>query len=458
MITIKLPYNTSSENENSIKDIQRIQSSMIRFIFNRLHEKMPRKNIAILCKEKFNLDSWFIQSSYIKAKSLFDSNDKKKIFGGKFNFNQRKNGKISKEEFKEKRLLPIHIEGESPKNGNRKFNLDIVKHNKIIFKPKHGLKIEIILPKLRKSYLKHLTLLERLAKQKSLPYTIEMSKDFIYISFEMSEIKRLRSVISRAFTKNDVRIKSKESLKALESKNINKSNKNRILGIDLNPNYLGYSIIEFKNNNFKIIRKEYIDFTKLNHNSKDKKYNANKKKHELIESLKFMFKIAVQYNISKISIEELNFKNKGDKGLGKRFNRLTLNTWHRNLILQQLEKRCVEHNIELIKINPAYSSIVGNVLYGSNTTPDSIAASIEIARRGFNKYKKNWFYPDIPTKEFLQNRWKEDVNIFGNTWKELYSQIKESKLRYRFLHDKQHAFAVLKMFSNKSWLERVSYI
>ena len=39
---------------------------------------------------------------------------------------------------------------------------------------------------------------------------------------------------------------------------------NRVLGIDLNPNYFGISIIEFnKDDKYKIIRKEVIDLNEL---------------------------------------------------------------------------------------------------------------------------------------------------------------------------------------------------
>ena len=40
---------------------------------------------------------------------------------------------------------------------------------------------------------------------------------------------------------------------------------------------------------------------------------------------------------------------------------------------------------ELVEVNPVYSSFIGNLLYGSENTPDMIASSIEISRRGFKK-------------------------------------------------------------------------
>jgi IS605 OrfB family transposase len=453
MLTIKLPYETSQADLKIINDYRRIQSSVIRYSFKRLNEDLSKVALNKDLKTKFTLGSWFINSGIVKAAALKTSNDKKKIFGGKFLFNLRRLGKITKEQWQEKRLLPLRSEGESPQRGNRHFKLDI-ENQTVIFKPKRGIKIKLILPKLRKTYLKHLTSLQQLAQNKEIPYTVELTDKFIYLSFELNEVKRLKSVIKRSFTRNKVRAKAKEQLSRIELKS---NNENRILGIDMNPNYLGYSILEFdKADKFKIIKKEYFDFKELNKNSTDKKYSANKKKHEMIEAVKHIVKLASHFKVSKIAIEDLNFK-PGNKGHGKMFNRLTLNVWHRNLILHQLQKRTDEIGIELVTVNAAYSSTVGNVLFGEVRTPDSIAASVEIARRGFKKYTKNWFYPEMPSKEFLQNRWKKDVKVFGKTWKELHNQIKEFRLSYRFPHDEAFALAVLRHKSHKSLLKRASF-
>jgi hypothetical protein len=41
---------------------------------------------------------------------------------------------------------------------------------------------------------------------------------------------------------------------------------------------------------------------------------------------------------------------------------------------------CNIYGVELIEVNAAYSSIIGNFKHGSESCPDMIAASIEIAR------------------------------------------------------------------------------
>ena len=87
--------------------------------------------------------------------------------------------------------------------------------------------------------------------EKKIPVTIRLKKDHIYLSY-------------------DEKIVEKEK----QFKNLFK---NRVLGIDLNPNYFGISIIEFNHkDNFKVIHKEVIDVSVLQTKSKDKINNRQK--------------------------------------------------------------------------------------------------------------------------------------------------------------------------------------
>ena len=52
------------------------------------------------------------------------------------------------------RLLPLSIQGEETKMGNRSFKLDIIENNEIIFKISREKHIKLKLPKLRKNYQK----------------------------------------------------------------------------------------------------------------------------------------------------------------------------------------------------------------------------------------------------------------------------------------------------------------
>ena len=135
MKTISLPYTCSEDDRNFIKDEIRKSSNVVRYTFNRFKDNKSEEDIRLLSKSLVNIpsDSWFIQCAIKKANYIFLTNKEKIIFGGKFSFYQRLRNKITSEQFRENRLLGIYSQGETPKDGNRKFQLDI-SNNQIIFK------------------------------------------------------------------------------------------------------------------------------------------------------------------------------------------------------------------------------------------------------------------------------------------------------------------------------------
>jgi IS605 OrfB family transposase len=164
---------------------------------------------------------------------------------------------------------------------------------------------------------------------------------------------------------------------------------NRILGIDLNPNYFGISILEFNHkDNFKVLHKEVIDLTEL------QKKTKNKIHFELYEINHRILRLCKKWHVAKIAVEDLNFK-KNDKFWDKDLNRLCRSQFRYSFVKQHLQTLCNVYGVECIEVNAAYSSIIGNFVYGSDICPDMVAASIEIARRAYRKFQKGWIYPKI---------------------------------------------------------------
>ena len=208
---------------------------------------------------------------------------------------------------------------------------------------------------------------------------------------------------------------------------------NRILGVDLNPNYIGLSILEFdKNNNFKIIHKRIFDLSELNEQS------TNKVKYELQQIDNEILKLCKHYKVSKLVVEDLKFK-KSNKFWNKNLNRLCKNKFRYCQIKNHLQTLCNVYGVEFIEVNACYSSFVGNFCYGSVETPDMIASSIELARRGYKKFNKEWFYPPVVSteriKEVLGNQWKKELKLAYKSWKTFFNQIKKLGLKYRFQLD-----------------------
>ena len=104
MKTISLPYYCSDEDMGFLKDEIRKSSNMVRYAYNRFLEGKSEKDIRLHSKKLNNIpiDSWFIQCAIKKADYLNKTSKEKVIFGGKFNFFQRLQKKITKEEYKQK--------------------------------------------------------------------------------------------------------------------------------------------------------------------------------------------------------------------------------------------------------------------------------------------------------------------------------------------------------------------
>ena len=389
------------------------------------------------CKNLNNidlLDSWLIQCAIIDAMSIHTRNKNNKnkvIFGGKVIFYKRLQNKISKEEFKLNRLFPLTIQGEELQKGNRKFKLDIIDNNQIIFKLNRKEHIEIKLPNLRNNIKNDLIKLQTLNEIKHLnkghTFCIKLDDKNIYISFEefKSEIKT--SLISSKY-----------------------------IGIDMNPNYIGISICDFINGKEQILHTQLFDLSKItkelvnlnvsSSNLKFKKLN-NKLNFETIEISKAIANLFKHYKCKFIFIEDLQFKN--NKKQYKIFNRLTKNLWKREKFTQNLNKRINILGGKLFEIFPQYTSFIGNIKYDY---PDPINASLEIGRREYEiiilKNKK--FYPKF-NSTILKDQWKKYFDIGITTWIEYFNQIKNLKLKYRVSLDEcTKTFKVFSLSSAKS--------
>jgi IS605 OrfB family transposase len=420
MKTIKLPYKTNEDLTSILKQY----SSVVRYSYNRFLDGKTEKDIRELTKSLNNIDllnSWLVQCGIKDGKSIQTRfKNKVVVFGGKFNLINRLKNKITKEEYQLKRLSPMNIQGEELKKGNRSFKLDIIENNQIIFKLNKLKYITLELPNLRNNIKKELFKLQRLNEvkqnKKGYTYSIRFDLKYIYISFEEFENEQHKSL-----------------------------NENRCLGIDLNPDTIGVSILE---NNEIIHTQEFslkpifnkILNEKLSSDSDRMKYFQNKLKFETFEISKTITKLAKQFNCKSVFIEDLHFKGSSTIKISNRKNK---NLWKRELFIKNLTKRLNIEGIKLYSVNTAYSSFIGNLMYDYT---DAVNASIEIARRGFEyriKKNKTEFYPVL----LVKHQWKEMANKYTD-WKKFFIDIKNLKLKYRVsLKDCKKSFNVFKQNS-----------
>ena len=456
MQTIKIKYTINDTDKLLLNDYIRQYNHVYRVAFNNLQSHKKNKLAELTNLNNIDLlDSWFIQSANYEVKTLYKLvGDKKVIFGGRKNFIKRCQNKISYDEYNSYRFQPLCSYGEKKSgtksvHGNRKFKLsyDLTFITLKLKEKKTKINLPINLHSNIKYILKHIYTHQILDDT---PITYKIDYNYVYIQFDESVI----------LNKNN---------------NLDKI-QNRVLSLDLNPNYIGWSIVDWKSENkFNIIKSGVYSIKKLNDKdfdlknkgysseSKERKYISDKRTFETLQIVKNIVNKSIYYKCQLISIEDLSIKS-SDLNKGKRFNKLVNNSWCRNAFVNNLTKRCNIHNIKLLKVKPEYSSFIGNFLYRSLNLPDMVLASIEIGRRGYEFYnqyisktkeiKKNIIRPDLSMFNRLYLKSLEEFKL-QPTYKdlvELYYFFKKSKMMYRLSID-QFNLQFSRLFSNTSYIE-----
>src|ERR1035437_8816772 len=155
MITLKLKI----KNELDIYEFQRQFNTVIRFAYNRFRDGLKSSEITKIVKESMRnielLDFSWIHNAVRRAEFILSKQKDKGsgvVFGGKFNFRRFSKRLISKEEYLKTKNMPIVSYGSaSDPCGNRKFRLDVIANNKVIFKFNRHIHIDIHLSKMSKN-------------------------------------------------------------------------------------------------------------------------------------------------------------------------------------------------------------------------------------------------------------------------------------------------------------------
>ena len=468
MLTIKLSYQTSKENKKTIINYQKNQNNIIKFSFNRIQEddSISQKQLYSLINSKMNnifVDSWFIYSAIINARAIYASAkervQKSVIFGSKKLFLERCQHKISKEDFQEQKFIPLYIVGEKLHHGNRKVAIDL-ENNKILLKLNKQTQIELIIPKVssnnHKLYLKKL---DELTKINQLPLTFSINQEYIFLTFDELKLTGIHEI---------------------------KKKNNRIMSLDLNPNYVGYSIINWVNKDkYKIVKTGMFSLLEINkkenkvrknfkrfERNEQHQYLKNKRNHEIVEVIKKLVNIAKSHNVESFSVEKLKISPK-DHRRGKKYNRLCNNNWNKNLFRNQLVKRLKFYDIKFYEVLPQYSSFIGNLLFRSLRLPDQILSSIEMNRRTFMfvgkfiKFDKSInrddkiLFPSFCSNKKVVSISLEEIGYNPNrteNWKDLYGKIKTLEIRYRVsLAEAKPPSSVFRLNSLKSLVKVFNY-
>jgi IS605 OrfB family transposase len=379
------------------------------------------------------------------------------------NLNQRLSSQ--KDTFKNKRLMSFYNIGEANQKGNRFFDFSKLTESILIYKPNFKTKIEFKL-KISKNRINLINKLVSLSNDKEISLSVYLSNKSISISYNdeiisgyildvKSRIKEVNKVKEITDDKDLQTILIKEIYikyfnKLKEDKLVGKI-EHRVCAIDMNPSYLGVSIIErdFENENIdtgehcvKVIHKFSYDLTKFtkklpkNISNDERLFHRNKHKHEIKEMIIQLFNIVKHYKCSSFIMEDLDFKPAKEKNKkGKEANRQTKNIWYRGLLEGSIKKKTVEQGVELVLVNPSYSSFIGNMMYNNF---DPINSAIEIGRRGLYKYVKNLTTYPLITDNILNNMESilvengidvSAINVCELKWVGLYNLVKTYRWR-----------------------------
>jgi IS605 OrfB family transposase len=382
-----------------------------------------------------------------------------------------------KAEYQNKRILPITIGGETYHKGNRKFDFEL-ENNKIIFKPVYKTKIHVEFICSSKQHTILLQLQNLIDQNNILPVTIRLSTEYIWLMFDEEilngyglkekELKQELKLVAKECKEMRKEI-AKKYYREQESRKLVGKIGNRYLAIDLNPEYIGWSVCDKIDEGMKVIEKCCYDLKelskKLNVESAhlDQIYQNNKRKHEICCLIKDLFTKATYYRVAYFCIEDLNFKSPVVNEFSKQFNSKVKNIWHRNLTCNLIKKYCNCLGIQKIEVNPTYTSFIGNIQYEYF---DPINASLEICRRSMYKFEKGAFLPKV-TKEDLDTMSRlisddqlrdvqDKIELLRklkslSSWRDFFNLFKQMGVKYRrSLNDFKKSFERYSLFSLKS--------
>jgi len=394
MITLscRLEFRTREEEEE-ISELMRNFSSCTRYAYNRLLEGWKRKELKKHLQSIFSLNSRYCDDAIMKAFQIQKSakergqNIKKIIFGGRKLFEKLHKKHLTgkrleklKKEWKEKRQGTAYSRGDKSKKGNLNIRFVFV-DGKLHLRINTG-KGNYVYAKVHRNvqkgradrdkwvnFVKNLLIGETTGNYT--PYSVELKKKngkiYASVSFE-------------------------EKLPEVEI-----TKECGVIGIDVNasPFHIAYSEVS-EDGNLK-------SYGRINLNHFIGKTRGERETlswevaHKVVRIAKEKGKAIVIENLKKLP---KGSRGDGRKKLRKRFQQFTYKG-----ILQKIEVLARREGIEVIKVNPAFTSVIGQLKYSPQYSIDKdIAGAFVIGRRGmgFKEEIPENYLKLLKREEFLE--------------------------------------------------------
>jgi len=417
-VSLQFKLELKREDKEKLIRLMRKQSSAIRIAYNMLKElekektRNPHAQIYHRLRQLFpDLSTKYIDSAIYKAKQY--PTDKPVVFGSKRLFEKLcknhltgKARKKLKKQWRELRQGTLISIGSKADKGNRltrfedlneQLHLRITTGNREFIYAK-------VLREPSNSKDKWLTfmamLLESWQTQSYFPYTVELKlrNGEVYgsVSFE------------------------------LPTPEVRYTKENGVIAIDTNASPIHLAIAEVSKTgelqSYQTISLHHL--IGLSQNSKD--HQEWILAHQIVD-------LAIQKGKA-IAVENLKKIKKGTRGDGKATLRKRLHQWNAKKFLQKLKRVAMLKGVELVEVNPAYTSIIGMLKYAPQLNIDKdIASAYVIGRRalGFKEdmpenYEK--LLKDKTYLEFALKRYEEREKELRELLEEETNQYKRNAL------------------------------
>ena len=348
-----------------LEEVQRkIKKTKTKIEDYREGKKKPKKVDLETCLTGLNARLEKLQQKESELESYIENDTiPRAIFGGKKNFYDRMEGKITNEEWKDLRTNQLYSRGDKTKKGN--LNTRIVDQGNSFYleiadslnMKRNGrntrIKAEIEIPdKYFNEIMDVIYSNNKLHKSYSIEIKRKNGEYYVYLTYE-EEV-------------SGIQLKSKQLITA-----------SKIAGIDINIDRIAVNILSSQGNFLKsrVFCCHELEFV-----------SSNKRNNIVGEMAKDIIDFLLEENVGAIVTEKLNFKN--DHDTNKKFNRLTHN-FTRKKMLQALIRRGFRNGFQIKQVNPAYTSVIGRFKYAEKYGLSvHEAAALVIGRRGLGFKEK----------------------------------------------------------------------
>jgi len=413
------------EDKEKVLNLMRKFSSMVRFAYKRLLEGVERKELKKMLSQKYGINTRYSDDAIFLAQQTLDSclqrgqNPKKLVFGSRELGKRREK---LRQEWEERRYGFLYSRGDKSKEGNlnlRLVNLNNQWHLRINLGNGEYVWAKVVRSAKRErdrwiDLVWDLTQAERTGNWFAYTVRLRLKNGKIYAQISREE-KFPEITITR---------------------------ENGVIGIDINA-YPFHLALAYTSRDGNLEKYERISLNGLLDGNADKReYLSWQIAHQIVEIAKREGKVIVVENLEKIP--------KGRRGDGMPKLRQKGQKWIYKGLLEKIEVVCKRNGVQLIKVNPAYTSVIGKLKYAPIYRIDKdVAGAYVIARRGLGfkeRLPKN-YRKLLEDKEFLSYsvaRVEDKIAKLKKEMEEEKNEYKRNNLKSRLRRLKRELKLLLK--------------